>query len=222
MSAVLFDIDGTLVDSVDLHARAWVEAFAHFGVQTRFDDVRSQIGKGGDQLVPVFVDAQQQRRFGEALLEYRAEHFRKHYLSQVRAFPCVRALFERVRAHGRQIALASSARTSELETYIRVADVGDLLEASTSADDENVAQSKPEPDVFLAALAKLERVDPRTVLVVGDSPYDAIAAKRAGLRTVGVLSGGFAERALVRAGCIAVYRDACDLLAHFDQSPLGR
>src|ERR1700742_2001669 len=94
--AAIFDIDGTLVDSVDLHARAWQEAFAKFGQDVAYDEVRQQIGKGGDQLLPVFLTEEQQKRFGKELEEYRGRLFKEKYLSQVKAFPRVRELFQRV------------------------------------------------------------------------------------------------------------------------------
>src|ERR1700754_217073 len=108
IEAVIFDVDGTLVDSVDLHARAWQEAFAKFGKDVRYEAVRSQIGKGGDQLIPVFLSGEEQERFGKKLEDYRGELFKAKYLSQVKPFPLVRELVQRVKDDGKQIALASS------------------------------------------------------------------------------------------------------------------
>ena len=112
-----FDIDGTLVDSVDLHARAWQEAFKKFGKEIPFAEVRRQIGKGGDQLLPVFFSKKELDEFGEEMEEYRGELFKKEYMSRVKAFPKVRELFERIKADGKKIALASSAKKDELSTY---------------------------------------------------------------------------------------------------------
>ena len=109
---MIFDVDGTLVDSVDLHARAWQDAFRLFRKEVPFDDIRYQIGKGGDQLMPVFFSQQELQRFGEAMQEARGRIFRERYMSQVRAFPNVRPLFERIKRDGKQIALASSRRRS--------------------------------------------------------------------------------------------------------------
>ncbi len=219
IKAVIFDVDGTLVDSVDLHARAWQEAFAHFGKQFDFERVRYQIGKGGDQLMPVFLSERELEEFGERLEKYRGELFKREYLPKVEGFPAVRELFERVKSEGLQIALASSAKGDELKTYKRLARIEDLVEEETSSDDAE--KSKPHPDIFEAALERLEGVRPAEAVVVGDTPYDAEAAGKAGLRTVGLLSGGFPEEDLRAAGCARIYKDAADLLANYEASPLA-
>ncbi len=217
--AVIFDVDGTLVDSVDLHARAWQEAFRDFGHDIPFEGLRGQIGKGGDQLMPVFLSKEELAEKGEALEQHRADLFKARYMDQVRGFPDVPALFKRLRADGIRIALASSAKEDELGHYKRVAGIDGLTDAETSSDDTE--KSKPHPDIFEAALAKLGDLDPAHAIVVGDSPHDAEAASRAGIRTVGVLCGGFPEEQLRRAGCVAIYADPADLLRQYDESPLA-
>jgi beta-phosphoglucomutase-like phosphatase (HAD superfamily) len=219
VKAVIFDIDGTLVDSVDLHARAWQEAFARFGKRFEFEKVRYQIGKGGDQLLPVFLSAREIEEFGDELTEYRGELFKRDYLPGVKAFPGVRVLFERVLRGGKRIALASSAKKDELKAYKRIADIEDLVEEETSADDAE--KSKPHPDIFVAALGQLGDVSASEAIVIGDTPYDAEAAGKAGLRTIGLLAGGFPEEDLRAAGCVRIYRDAMHLLAEYDSSPLA-
>jgi HAD superfamily hydrolase (TIGR01509 family) len=216
---VIFDVDGTLVDSVDLHAEAWQKAFARFGKQIPYDDVRYQIGKGGDQLMPVFLSREELEKFGEELEKYRGELFKREYLPRVKGFPKVRELFERVRADGKTIALASSAKGDELSTYKRIANVADIVEEETSKDDAE--RSKPHPDIFVAALELLGNPPPAEVFVVGDTPYDAEAAGKAGLRTLGFLCGGFPAEDLRAAGCVELYADAADLLARYDSSPLA-
>jgi HAD superfamily hydrolase (TIGR01549 family) len=220
IKTVIFDIDGTLVDSVDLHARAWQEAFRRFGREVAFEKVRHQIGKGGDQLLPVFFDREELDRFGEELEKYRGELFKRDYMPQVRAFPGVRELFERIRGDGKRIALASSAKADEVEVYKRVARIEDLVEDETSADDAE--RSKPHPDIFEATADRLG--DPRReeLIVVGDTPYDAQAAAKAGMRTVGVLCGGFPEGELRAAGCVEIYEGPADLLARYEESVVGR
>jgi HAD superfamily hydrolase (TIGR01549 family) len=218
--AVLFDIDGTLVDSVDLHARAWQEAFAYFGKRIPFEEIRAQIGKGGDQLLPVFFSEDELARRGEQIEAYRSELYKREFLKRVRPFPKVRELFKELLRRGVRIALASSAKKDELETYKKLVHIEDLVQAETSADDAR--RSKPHPDIFQAALNRLGKdIELARTFVVGDSPWDAIAAHRLGVRTIGVLCGGFPEQDLRQAGCIAIYRDPADLLQHLDQSPLA-
>ncbi len=220
MKAAIFDIDGTLLDSVDHHAEAWVAAFRHFGVETDFTRVRGQIGKGGDELMPVFLSKAQLRDAGEAIEAYRSDLFKRAYRDRVKPFPGVRALFERLRADGTTIALASSGKRSEVDHYQAVLDVEDLVDAATSSDDAE--RSKPHPDIFQAALKRLDGLDRAEIVVVGDTPYDAQAAGKAGLATVGVLCGGFPEADLRQAGCIAIYRSPQHLLEDFDASPLAK
>ena len=220
IKAVIFDIDGTLVDSVDLHARAWQEAFAHFDKNVEYDAVRSQIGKGGDQLIPVFLSKEEQERFGRQLDDYRGKLFKSQYLSQVKPFPRVRELVERVKNEGKQVALASSAKEDEVEIYKRIAHIEDLIEKQTSSDDAE--NSKPHPDIFEAALQRLHNVKPEEAVVLGDSPYDAIAAKKLNVPSIGVLSGGFPEDELRAAGYSEIYRDCSDLLQNYGSSMIAR
>lgn len=218
--ALIFDIDGTLLDSVDLHARAWQEAFHHFGHDIPFDDIRSQIGKGGDQLMPVFLDADEIKTRGKEIEEFRGKLFKDKYLKDVKPFPGVQALFQKALAHGQKLALASSAKGDELETYERIAGIEDLVHVETSSADAE--KSKPHPDIFEAAVARLGKgIAQSDIVVIGDSPYDAEAANKAGLKTVGVLCGGSSESDLRRAGCIAIYNGPEDLLRNYDSSPLG-
>jgi phosphoglycolate phosphatase-like HAD superfamily hydrolase len=169
--------------------------------------------------MPVFLSQEELDRRGDAIEAYRTDLFKTRYQPQVRAFSAVRQLFERVLANGQQIALASSAKADELATYKKIADIADLVDEETSSDDAE--RSKPHPDIFEAALSRLGDLDPGEGMVVGDAPYDAEAAGKIGLRTIGVLCGGFPEHDLQGAGCIAIYRDPADLLARFEQSPLA-
>jgi HAD superfamily hydrolase (TIGR01509 family) len=219
INGVIFDADGTLIDSVDGHAAAWQEILARYGRVVPFEEVRHQIGKGGDQLMPVFLPKEVVERLGEQIERERLELFKAKYLPRVKPFPKVRELFERIRADGRKIVLASSAKGEELRTYKKLARIDDLVEEETSSDDAE--RSKPHPDIFHAAMAKLRGASPDDAVAVGDTPYDAEAAGKAGLRTIGVLCGGFPEAELREAGCIAIYRDPADLLARYDESPLS-
>jgi HAD superfamily hydrolase (TIGR01549 family) len=220
IKAVIFDIDGTLVDSVDLHARAWQEAFRHFGKEIPYERVRHQIGKGGDQLMPVFFSEDELDEFGEEMEKYRGELYKREYLPKVRAFPRVRELFQKIKEDGLCLALASSAKGDELKTYKKIADIEDLVEEETSSDDAD--KSKPHPDIFEAALERLGDAEPAEAIVVGDTPYDAEAAGKLNLRTIGVLCGGFPEAELRAAGCVQIFQGPADLLARYEESLIGR
>jgi HAD superfamily hydrolase (TIGR01509 family) len=217
IKAVIFDIDGTLVDTVDFHAHAWQEAFRHFGHDFPFAKIRTQIGKGGDQLLPAFLSKHEIQERGKDIEKFRDDLFQRKYFPQARAFPMVRELFLHIRARGQTIALASSCKGDELENYKKLARIEDLLDAATTADDAD--KSKPHPDIFDAVLKRLPGVAPSEAIAVGDTPYDAEAAGKIGVRTVGVLCGGFPEDQLRDAGCIAIYRDPADLLVQYDNSP---
>lgn len=219
MPSILFDIDGTLLDSVDLHARAWQEAFLAFGKDIPIDEVRSQIGKGGDQLLPVFLSPPELAARGEELKRWRGDWYKLRYMPGVRPFPGVRPLFQAVRARGWTPVLASSAKQDEVAFYVHVLEVADLIEATTSQDD--VARSKPFPDIFAAALDRVPESERPGSWVVGDSPWDAIAATRLGLPTVGFRCGGFPETDLRAAGAGVLFDGPRDLLARIDQSPFG-
>ena len=217
--AVIFDVDGTLVDTNDLHTASWVEAFRRFGHELPYETVRRQMGKGGDQLIPAVLPRDVVERQGEEIKAYRGELFLREYLPRARAFPEVPALFRRVRAAGQRIVLASSSKTDEVERYKEIAGIADLIDEATTADDAE--RSKPSPDIFLAALERIAPIPPGDAMVVGDSPFDAEAAAKAGLRTVGLLCGGFPEDELRKAGFVVLYRDPADLLANYERSPLA-
>jgi HAD superfamily hydrolase (TIGR01549 family) len=217
--AVIFDIDGTLVDSVDLHAQAWQETFRHFGREVPFPVLRHQIGRGADQLLPLFFSSEELESFGKELEKHRSGLYKRLYLPDVKAFPKVRELFERIKSDGKLIALASSSAKEEADYYKHLANIEDLVEAEVCSED--VENSKPAPDVFTVALRRIGR-DSHDVLVVGDTPYDAEAAAKSNLRSVGVLCGGFAEQELLDAGTIAIFRDPEHLLARYDNSPLAQ
>lgn len=217
--AAIFDVDGTLLDSVDLHALAWHEAMVKFGHDVSFELARSQIGKGGDKLIPHFLSAEAQQNHGKELEEWRGKRFKSKYLPLVRPFTAVPDLLRRVRDIGLRIAVASSARKDELETYLNIAGIADLVDVTTSSDD--VEESKPAPDIFEAVLKKLNMGGDAAV-AIGDTPYDAEAAGKAGIATIGVLCGGFTEHSLRQAGCVQVYPGPATLLACFEDSLLAR
>lgn len=212
--AAIFDLDGTLIDAVDLHAIAWHEAMVKFGHDVSFEQARSRIGKGGDKLVPVFLSESERKDHGKELEAWRSERFKTNYLPLIRPFSAVPDLLQRSRDVGLRIAIASSAKKDELEQYLRVAGITKLVDATVTSED--VHESKPEPDVFEAVLDKLA-IEGCQAIAIGDTPYDAEAARKAGVRTVGVLSGGFMEAALRNAGCVDVYPGPASIFVNFER-----
>jgi phosphoglycolate phosphatase-like HAD superfamily hydrolase len=217
--AAIFDLDGTLLDSVDLHALAWQEAMLKFGHDVSFEQARSQIGKGGDKLIPVFLSADEQRDHGKEMEEWRGKRFKTKYLPLVRPFSAVPDLVRRVRDAGLWIAVASSAKKDEVDKYLDIARITDLVDVTTSSD--NAQESKPAPDIFEVVLKKLE-IEGADAVAIGDTPYDATAAGKARIATIGVLCGGFTEDSLRQAGCVAVYPGPASLFARFADLLLAR
>ncbi len=219
VKAVIFDVDGTLVDSVDSHAQSWQDTFSHFGHEFNFQDIRSQIGKGGDQLMPMFLSDEEIKSQGKQIEAYRSALVKDRFFPKITAFPHVRELMESLIGRRIDVVLASSAKKDELGFYKRVCGIEDIVRKETTSDDADA--SKPHPDIFEAAIALLPGIGKEKIIVVGDTPYDAEAAAKAGLPTIGVLCGGFAEQDLRKAGCVAIYRDPADLLANLDQWTLS-
>jgi membrane protein len=218
IKAVLFDIDGTLVDSNDYHVAAWQAVFRQIGATFEDQVVHDQIGKGTDMLVPTLLPGTretEQERMGD-------EHgriFKSQYLEQVKPFAASRDLLVRVKDSGRQVVLASSASSGELEHYLGLLDAREIVSVSTTSDD--VEKTKPAPDIFATALAKLSPLSASEVVVVGDTPYDIEAAAKCGIAAVGVRSGKFSDETLQGAGAVALYDDVAALLADFEDSPLN-
>ena len=209
----LLDVDGTLLDSNDAHARAWVEVLAEEGIEVALERVRRMIGMGGDKLLPALTGIDAESARGERISTRRKAIFAAKHLPHLRPFDGARALIERMRAAGLSLTVATSAGEDELAGLLERAGLADLLRRRTSSDDAE--RSKPDPDIVEAALAQAG-LAPDDAIMLGDTPYDVAAAARAGVRCVAVRSGGWDDQAL--AGAIAVYQDTADLLARFDDS----
>jgi len=219
IKAILFDIDGTLVDSNDLHVLAWEEAFANIGKSFDRQVIHDQIGKGTDMLVPTLLpdlDEESQEKLGEA----HGSVFKSKFLEQVKPFPHAHDLLAYAQGRGQRVVLASSASAAELEHYLGLLDAHDLVDATTSSDD--VENTKPAPDIFAVALGKLAGIDASEVIVVGDTPYDVEAARKCCIAAVALRSGKFSDEALLDAGGIEIYDDVAALLADYGNSPLAR
>ena len=216
-AAVILDVDGTLVDSNDAHAQAWVDAFAEHGITVAFDHVRRSVGMGGDKLMPEVSGIEESSRLGEKIASRRGELFASVHLPTIQPFPHVRELLERFVEDGFVLAVASSAKESELGPLLERAGVRDLVAHTTSSDDAD--NSKPDPDIVVAAVKRAGCPKDRAVMI-GDTPYDVAAARRAGIEIVGLECGGWTREAL--AGSLAVYRDAAHLLAEYERSRFAR
>jgi len=213
--AVLFDIDGTLVDSNDAHAHAWVRAFSEAGVRAAFEAVRCAIGMGGDKLMPAVAGIEEESALGQRISKRRQEMFKTEYLPHLEPFRDAGTLVRACESLGMKAVAASSAKRDELEALLKIADASSLLGDSTSADDAE--ESKPDPDIVQAALQKAG-ADARDAVMIGDTPYDIEAATRAGVTVIAFRCGGWNDASL--RGAIAIYDGPWDLLARLESSPL--
>jgi phosphoglycolate phosphatase-like HAD superfamily hydrolase len=219
VQAVIFDIDGTIIDSVALHIQAWKRTFERFGKEVSDEQIRRQIGKGADDMLPLFFSSEELDRFRPDLEKYRGDLFKREYLPKLNAFPRVRELFERIKYDGRKIALGSTAKGEEINIYKEIARIEDLVDCAACSDE--VQRSKPHSDICAVALDKLGDVLPDSVLAIGDTPYDIEAAGKINVRSIALLCGGGNREELQQAGSIAIYHHPADLLEHYDVSPLG-
>jgi phosphoglycolate phosphatase-like HAD superfamily hydrolase len=214
---VLLDVDGTLVDSNDAHARAWVEALQEHDVDISFGQVRRLIGMGGDKLLPLAAGIQDESAEGQRITQRRGEIFMMKYLPILRAFPGTKELLRRMHTDGLRLAVASSAKSDELNALLKICGADDVIETKTSSDDAE--RSKPDPDIVRAALKDLG-LGPAKVMMLGDTPYDIEAAARTEVRTIALRCGGWGELDL--SGAVAIYLDPAELLRNYESSPLAR
>jgi HAD superfamily hydrolase (TIGR01509 family) len=217
VSAALLDVDGTLVDSNDAHAHAWVEAFAEAGVTVDFVKVRRSIGMGGDKLMPAVSGLTEDSPEGRRIASRRREIFKTNFLPHLQAFRDADRLVAALRRLGLTVVAASSAKQDELRHLLEIAGASSLLDAATSSDDAE--ESKPDPDILHAALERA-KASASEAIMIGDTPYDVEAALRAGMQAIGFRCGGWADADL--RGAVAVYDGPWDLLAQLDRSPLAR
>jgi phosphoglycolate phosphatase-like HAD superfamily hydrolase len=217
LKGVIFDIDGTLVDSNDAHAQSWVDAFRQAGYDVPFEKVRPLIGMGGDKLLPKTIGVSSDSDEGKKLSERRGKIFRSNYLPHLRPLPGARELVLRVKRDGLKAIVATSAKDDELKGLLKAAHVDDLMEEKATASDAK--RSKPDPDIVQAAIDE-SGFSQNNLVMIGDTPYDVEAAARAGVRAIGFLSGGWTREAL--KGAAEIYDGPADLLAHYDTSLPGK
>lgn len=213
--AVILDMDGTLIDSNAAHVHAWVDVLREHGHEITEKKIWPLVGMGGDNLLPAAVGIEKESEEGKKISDRRSEIFKTRYVSQIRPFPGVRALLERIRQDGLRLVVASSSPADELEKGLEIAGVADLLEESTSASD--AGRSKPDPDVVRAALDRLG-LPAYQVVMLGDTPYDIQAAGKVGIDVITFRCGGFKDEDL--KGALAIHDGPWDLLARYDSSPL--
>ena len=215
LKAVLFDVDGTLVDSNDAHARAWLRAFLEHNVPVDPTHVRRSIGMGGDKLMPEVSGLQEDSPLGRKIAERRGQIFKQEFLPKLRPFPGAYDLVDTITRKGYTTVAASSASKEDLKALLQVAGVAELMDQTTSSDDAE--ESKPDPDIIEAALRRANAT-PDEAVMIGDTPYDIEAARRAGVQTIAFRSGGWKNDDL--KGAIAIYDGPWDLLERISQSPL--
>ncbi len=215
--AVLFDIDGTLLDSNDAHAHAWLDSLRGHGKNVPFDHVRSKIGMGGDKLLPAVAGIDADSIEGRSIAERRGVIFRAHYLPDLGPFHGARVLVDRLRSRGLMVAAVSSASSKDLADLLRAAGVADLMDVVISADDAD--RSKPDADLVEVALDRTGVTDSEA-LMIGDTPFDIEAGARAGVPVMAFrCGGGWTDEDL--AGAIALYDGPADLSSQLDRSPLA-
>jgi HAD superfamily hydrolase (TIGR01509 family) len=217
LKGVIFDVDGTLVDSNDAHAQSWVDTFREAGYDVPFEKVRPLIGMGGDKLLPKTIGISRDSDEGKKLSERRGKIFHSNYLPDLRPLPGARELVLRVKRDGLKAIVATSAKDDELKGLLKAAHVDDLMEEKATASDAK--RSKPDPDIVQAAIDE-SGLSQDNLVMIGDTPYDVEAAARAGVRAIGFLSGGWTREAL--NGAAEIYDGPADLLAHYDTSLLGK
>jgi HAD superfamily hydrolase (TIGR01509 family) len=217
MTLAILDIDGTLVDTNYQHALAWYRAFRKHGLVLPIWRIHRHIGMGGDQLLPALSDEDFEREHGDDVREDEKTLYME-MIGEVEPMRDARRLIEQIKRRGHTAVLASSAKDEEVEHYLDLLDARSLADGWTSSAD--VESTKPEPDLVHAALEKAE-ADAADAVMIGDTPYDVEAAKRAGVPTIAVLTGGFSEAELREAGVVGVFESVAELCGRLGETVLG-
>jgi HAD superfamily hydrolase (TIGR01509 family) len=215
-AGVLFDVDGTLVDTTYLHTVAWWESMRGCGHDVPMTSIHRSIGMGADKLLEHLLGGERDRAEDGPLSQGHKERYRE-YWPKLRALPGAADVLRGCSARGLKVGLASSADPEELAVLRRVIGADEVIDAATSKGDAD--ESKPEPDIIEAALREL-RLDAAQVVFVGDSVWDVAACARIDVACIGLTCGGTSRGELAGAGAVAVYDDPADLLASIAESPL--
>jgi HAD superfamily hydrolase (TIGR01509 family) len=210
--AFIFDVDGTLVDTTELHVKSWIRAFKESGFEVRAEDVRAQIGRRALEIAGTLVpDLSKDELIRIVDAKWRIF---KEYFDKIRVFPKTRELFLLLDKKGIKTALATSTIRRDANFYVELLGLKDLVRAIVTAED--ITRSKPDPEIFLKA-ATLLGVKPGEAVAVGDSPHDMKAATSAGMLSIGVLTGGYTRDVLLAAGADKIYLDIADIYENLDE-----
>jgi len=210
LSAILFDVDGTLIDSNEAHADSWAQALTEHGIPRDAGQLRPLIGMGSDKLLPAIAGLEDASPRGLAIAWRKKQLFAKR-LPHLHPTRGARALVTYLRDERKRIVIATSASDEEMDAILRQAGVADLIPRRTSSDDAD--HSKPDPDIVLAALRQAGS-PPEGTVMIGDTPYDLEAAQRAGIGAIALRCGGYwSDRDLGAA--IAIFDDPYAVLAHW-------
>jgi len=215
VDAALLDVDGTLVDTNYQHALAWYRAFRRHGIVLPLCRIHRSIGMGGDQLVPALVGEETDQEKGDDIRDTRDTLYQE-LIGEVEPLHGSHELIADLKERGLRVVLASSAPEDELEHYLELLDARELADAWTT--DGDVAATKPAPDLVRAAL---DKAGTESAVMIGDTRWDIEAARRAGLETICVITGGWSEQELRDAGAVAVFESVDELRERLNETPLG-
>lgn len=215
-AAYIFDVEGTLIDCVPDILRCWSETLASFGVRVPSADLQRMSGMDGDEMLALLAPGLD-KKTRKKILAAQGERYRAFYLPQVKPFPGIRAVFAAVKSRGGRIALATDCDTVELKHYRSLIDVDDMIDAMACGDE--VSTGKPDPALIELALHHLDGAPAGLATMIGDTPFDAQAARSAGVTAWGTLSGGHARSSLMDAGCSLVVPAVGDLVRYFQREP---
>ena len=218
MAIAILDIDGTLVDTNYHHAIAWYRAFRQHGVVLPLWQIHRRIGMGGDQVVPELTDERTERELGDDIRAAEKALYLA-FIEEVETMDGSRELIEELKSRGHTVVLASSAKQDEVDRYLDLLDARELADAWTTSAD--VESTKPAPDLVTAALQRAGAREGDTAVMIGDTPWDIVAAREAGVQTLAVRTGGFGVDELREAGALDVYESVADLREHLDDTPLA-